>query len=115
MQSSNVTGFRCTGWWEQDFYGRQPMRNLQLTLTGDSLQGSGWDIIGPFKLTGEITGGNVVILKQYLGRHQVQYLGTYDGEGVLAGEWRIGEWGGRWLISLTPSSDVSGAEIETLE
>ena len=106
--------FRGTGWWEQNFFGRQPMHELRLTIDSEILKGTGWDCIGPFTLQGKITGGNAAIIKQYIGRHQAHYLGTYDGEGVLAGEWRIGDFSGPWLISLAPAKDSHDDEIKEL-
>ena len=67
----------CKDWWEQAGYGRQPMEQLRIEFDGGSIRGSGSDIIGLFTLTGTIEDGKVAILKQYLGQHSVDYLGTY--------------------------------------
>lgn len=106
--------FLGEGWWEQEWYGRQPMTGLQLTIEGSELRGSGWDMVGPFTLQGQIQGNLVAIIKQYLGQHRVEYYGHYDGEGVLAGEWRIPPFAGRWSISLTPAQRV-GDDIQELK
>jgi hypothetical protein len=42
----------------------------------------------------------VFLVKQYQGRHSVKYFGHYDGEGVLAGEWRIFLDRGNWAIKI---------------
>jgi hypothetical protein len=42
----------------------------------------------------------VAIVKQYLGQHSVDYLGTYDGEGTMHGMWRIGWFGGKRVIKV---------------
>jgi hypothetical protein len=66
----------------------------------DNIRGSGADIIGLFTLIGTIEEGKVAIVKQYLGQHSVDYLGTYDGEGTMHGMWRIGFFGGKWMIKV---------------
>jgi hypothetical protein len=81
---------RWIGYWEQDTFGRQPMSDLQLEFDGGKITGSGWDIVGPFKFSGECgTGGAVALVKQYLGQHAVLYEGWYDGEGTISGQWII--------------------------
>lgn len=102
----------CEGWWEQDYLGRQAMESLRIAFEGNRVQGSGIDIIGPFVLDGIIgEQGAVTILKQYIQRHCVDYLGQYDGEGTMSGEWRIGQSHGRWLIRLRRHSVDRTAEI----
>ena len=91
----------CKGWWEQQIYGCQPMTSLQLHFQDKRLTGSGTDIVGEFELDGTLHDtGRVVIVKQYIGRHNVLYVGTYDGEGTFSGHWQIGDDHGRWLISM---------------
>jgi len=81
---------RWIGYWEQDTFGRQPMSDLQLEFAGGRISGSGWDIVGPFKFSGECgPGGAVAMVKQYLGQHAVLYEGWYDGEGTISGQWII--------------------------
>ena len=75
----------CEGWWEQAGYGRQSMEQLRINFEGGNIRGSGTDIIGLFALTGTIEEANVAIVKQYLGQHSLDYLGTYDGEATLHG------------------------------
>jgi hypothetical protein len=97
----------CEGWWEQNRYGRQPMEQLRIEFDGGNIRGSGTDMIGLFALTGTIEDGKVAIAKQYLGQHSVDYLGTCDGEGTMHGMWRIGFFGGKWMIK------VVGHAVET--
>ena len=40
------------------------------------------------------------MVKQYVGQHEVEYRGTYDGEGLMWGEWHIGPLTDRWMIKL---------------
>jgi hypothetical protein len=40
------------------------------------------------------------------------YLGTYDGEGTMHGMWRIGLFGGKWMIKVVGHSvEADEAEI----
>ncbi len=116
MLPSDARVCRCEGWWEQQYYGRQPMENLQLSFSNQMIVGQGQDIVGPFELRGLITPtGSVQLRKKYLQKHEVMYLGTYDGEGTMAGNWRIGELSGRWLISLRRSrAQVLDHEIKEI-
>jgi hypothetical protein len=80
------------GFWEQTGWGRQPMNDLVLHFDGGSVEGSGHDVVGRFVFHGTCNDhGEVRLIKQYLGRHQVLYLGSYDGEGTIHGRWHIGE------------------------
>jgi hypothetical protein len=77
------------------------MRDLELRFSAGRIEGHGVDIIGPFTFRGEYDdSGSVVLVKQYLRRHQVVYQGRYDGEGTIFGEWSIGElWRGPFALS----------------
>ena len=91
----------CRGWWEQAFYGRQPMENLAVSLDGRRLAGRGDDVVGRFSLSGFVAAdGRVSIEKSYLGRHSVIYEGQFDGEGKMWGVWALPGYDGRWMIEL---------------
>lgn len=106
----------CDGWWEEVGYGRQPMLQLQLRMSGGQIKGSGIDTVGPFTFTGTISeGGVVAMIKQYLGQHQVEYLGSYDGEGTMFGEWRIGPFKDQWAIKFKRPARVNQVESEDAE
>jgi len=91
----------CEGWWDEVIYGRQPMHQLRLRIANGQITGSGTDIVGPFTFTGTISArGGVAMIKQYIGQHQVEYIGAYDGEGTMFGEWRIGPFRDQWAITL---------------
>lgn len=106
----------CDGWWEEQGYGRQPMLELQLRVVEGQIIGSGWDIVGPFTFRGTISeGGAVAMIKQYLGQHQVEYLGNYDGEGTMFGDWRIGPFSDRWAITFKRLKGSRKAESEDVE
>jgi hypothetical protein len=85
---------RWRGFWEQTYWGRQPMHDLVLRFADGRIAGEGNDIIGRFTFAGEYDQtGSVMLVKQYLGRHQVLYRGSYDGEGTIFGEChRAGGW-----------------------
>ncbi len=105
----------CEGWWEQSGYGRQPMQRLRLRFAAGAISGTGVDIIGPFTFEGSMTAdARVLMIKQYIGRHQVRYVGTYDGEGLLWGEWYIGPFTGPWLIRLRADAGSPSHEIESV-
>jgi hypothetical protein len=66
-------------------------------------------------LNGRIEGEQLVIRKQYIGQHSIDYHGTTHGEGVYFGEWSYyGLVGGKWSIrfrSLAGDSNAPIAEI----
>lgn len=87
MPSDNDCLLHCDGWWEQIFFGRQPMKDLVVSIEADRIQGRGSDVVGPFVLEGLFSSdGSVALSKHYVGRHSVRYLGKYDGEGTMAVE-----------------------------
>lgn len=88
----------CEGWWEQAGYGRQPMEQLRLSFRDGQISGSGVDVIGPFTFSGRLDVQAVAMVKQYLGKHRVDYVGSFDGEGTFWGNWSIGPFGGPWRI-----------------
>lgn len=103
------------GYWEQAAFGRQPMHGLELNFRDGEIDGRGLDVIGPFLFCGQYdASGAVVMVKQYLGQHQVLYRGTYDGEGTLTGEWSIGSLDrGPFRMRLMVAG-AGGDEIQTL-
>lgn len=38
------------------------------------------------------------MVKQYIGKHRLAYIGSCDGAGTMWGHWQIGIASGRWLI-----------------
>jgi hypothetical protein len=80
---------RWEGFWVQELYGRQPMTPFILHFADGQVTGSGKDVIGRFTFAGtydEMTGA-VRMVKQYIGKHKVLYVGQPDGEGCIAGTW----------------------------
>lgn len=81
--------------------GRQPMNDLLIEFSSGLLRGSGRDIVGDFQLYGTMEpDGRVKIVKKYTGRHQVVYVGNYDGEGTMFGNWLLEHSTGAWSIKL---------------
>jgi hypothetical protein len=111
MQSSN-----SIGWWEQNGLGRQAMHNLCVEFVSGQMRGTGTDIVGNFTLHGSLeSGGRVQIVKQYIGRHHVIYLGQYDGEGTFFGTWVIDAGHGNWSIKILCSRSNSATEIQEIQ
>lgn len=80
------------GFWVQEFWGRQAMTPFFLAFSAGKVNGKGKDIIGPFHFSGEYDEetGQIHLIKQYLGKHSVLYIGNPDGEGCIQGTWHIG-------------------------
>jgi hypothetical protein len=85
---------RWDGFWVQEYFGRQPMTPFSLRFADGVVTGEGRDVIGRFTFAGEYdqTTGAVRLVKQYLGKHRVLYVGHPDGEGSIQGTWSIGEY-----------------------
>jgi hypothetical protein len=109
-------GIACSGWWQEVGFGRQPMQELYLRFDAGRISGSGRDIVGAFTFFGAIDEqGRVVMKKKYLGQHTVDYEGTYDGEGLMWGEWRIGPAKNRWMIRFSRARPAPPKEAAILE
>lgn len=82
---------RWQGYWEQRIWGgRQAMHDVVLWFDNGALRGEGVDCVGRFTFDGtHDANGSVVMVKQYLGKHQVLYRGEFDGEGTIFGRWSI--------------------------
>jgi hypothetical protein len=104
------------GYWEQATFGRQPMSDLTLRFADGVVEGEGRDLVGRFTFRGSYDErGNVTLIKQYAGRHQVHYQGNYDGEGVIFGTWSIGEpWSGPFALTPARGKAVSESTIRSL-
>ncbi len=113
MNGNSSSLVDCEGWWDQDAYGRQWMEPLQLSFDQGRIEGSGADIIGAFTFSGRMADdGRVAMQKQYVGQHSVDYYGTYDGEGVMSGEWRISFSRGPWMIRIRRLGVDAATEIK---
>jgi hypothetical protein len=90
------------------------MQDVVLSFADGVISGEGYDCIGRFEFRGNCDPqGVVVMLKQYVGSHQVLYQGQYDGEGTMFGHWTIGPVdSGEFLLSL---ASEEGASTELAE
>ncbi|MEO0897934.1 MAG: hypothetical protein AAFY71_16115 [Bacteroidota bacterium] len=96
---------KCTGWWEQNFVGRHDMKGLMVTIDGNKISGSGFDVVGTFTFEGTLEDNNdVFMVKQYLGQHTVRYKGEYNGRDHMWGVWSLSWDQGPWEIRLTEAS-----------
>jgi hypothetical protein len=104
------------GYWEQPEYGRQEMRGLVLRFADGEVTGEGTDLIGPFIVRGNYaSSGSMSLVKQYVGRHQVLYLGQHDGEGTVFGRWSIPPWsGGTFALAPAVTPPPVDAPIQEL-
>jgi hypothetical protein len=83
---------RWEGFWVQEHYGRQSMREFELRFSADgNVTGNGKDVVGRFTFSGayDARTGQVLLVKQYIGKHAVRYTGEPDGEGSIQGMWEI--------------------------
>ena len=83
---------RWDGFWVQEHWGRQAMTPFFLHFANGLVKGEGKDVIGRFTFFGEYdeTTGEVRLVKEYIGKHSVLYIGRPDGEGSIQGTWNIG-------------------------
>lgn len=104
------------GHWDQQGWGRQPMGPLLLRFENGRIEGEGRDVIGAFTFEGVYDdGGEVRMVKQYIGRHRVHYQGVYDGEGTIFGRWSIPPlWSGSFALSPVVPRSLTDAPIEEL-
>ena len=58
-------------------------------IEGSIVKGKGTDMMGDFEINGTIDQNNEVTFdKQYIGKHNVIYKGTFDGR-LMQGKWVI--------------------------
>ncbi len=103
---------RWDGFWVHPVVGRGPMSPLTLRFAAGRVSGEGRDAVGPFTFDGEYdeTTGAVRLVKQYLGKHAVLYVGHPDGEGSIAGTWSIGRFGSGPFLLRPALRKPTGAE-----
>jgi hypothetical protein len=110
---------KWAGYWEQKEFGRQPMTAFSLRFASGRVTGEGRDVIGPFTFSGSYDEktGQLQLVKQYIGRHRVLYLGQPAGEGIIQGSWRIGEYhSGLFLMRPLEQHKATGDEpIDVIE
>jgi hypothetical protein len=102
------------GFWQQPGWGQQLMEDFVLRFHGGIIEGGGHDVVGRFTFSGTYDDrGSVRMVKQYIGRHQVLYKGTWDGEGTIFGTWSIPPyWSGPFGLSPVLSGPSPDAIVE---
>jgi hypothetical protein len=91
------------------------MTPFVLHFADGQVTGSGTDVIGRFTFSGtyDETTGEVRMVKQYVGRHRVLYVGRPDGEGSIQGTWSIGpDWTGPFLLRPAVAKPARDEPIE---
>ncbi len=69
------------------------------------VDGKGDDDIGKFVWEGSVSGNALNMIKQYVGKHKVEYQGSIDGR-KLAGNWKINNLTDKFQLE-AENSDVS--------
>ena len=79
------------GFWQQEGWGQQPMEEFELYFSNGIVTGQGVDMVGRFTFDGEYDQqtGLLNLVKKYVGRHTVNYVGQPNGEGAIVGRWSI--------------------------
>jgi hypothetical protein len=75
-------------------YAMQMRLRFHVGALGGTMTGEGEDFVGPFTFQGtyDLGTGECVWVKQYLGRHEVNYRGFNEGSGIW-GVWEMPGWG----------------------
>jgi hypothetical protein len=93
------------------------MSPLVLNFADGQVTGSGEDAVGAFTFAGTYDPGTgaVRMVKQYIGKHQVLYIGQPDGEGSIQGEWIIDrDWKGPFLFRPVIARPAADEPIEVI-
>lgn len=108
---------RWNGHWDQPGFGRQPMQEFSLRFADGTCSGEGRDLVGTFVVRGIYDAhGSVEFVKQYVGKHQVRYVGRHDGEGTIHGEWSISPaWAGSFALKPVHRLPVDDWPIQAIE
>ena len=78
------------GYWLQGS-SRGDMVFEKMTVDNGVVEGMGSDGVGEFEIKGTHDKDGVKFVKQYIGKHAVEYEGKFVNEGVIEGKWSIGE------------------------
>lgn len=75
-------------------------RNIKF-LSNEEIEGYDIDDGGNFMLTGTHSEKQVKITKEYIGKHKIEYEGTFENNNkILSGKWHIGEIEGEFSLKL---------------
>ena len=78
------------GFYIENYRAGKGWMHLYLTFEDGQIHGEGTDYVGPWVAKGsyDLDSGRCNWVKEYVGRHDVQYEGTISDKGIL-GEWTI--------------------------
>jgi hypothetical protein len=105
------------GFWIQRGIGKHRM-SLSLQFVDGCLKGQGRDVVGTFAFDGsyDLKSGRVIMTKQYLGAHQVQYDGANNGDGLwIWGVWNIRSMRGGFHLWPEGQPDPTQKHLEAEE
>lgn len=83
----------------------QNIHNIHLTFRGETVSGSGYDVVGRFTMMGTVADGRVEVIKQYVGAHTVIYYGNINSAGCIVGRWKIYPYDGGGFLWVPPGID----------
>lgn len=93
---------RLSGKWAGQYtqYNKAHAFEQELMFSSGRLSGDGSDGVGQFKVKGsyDIETGELNWIKSYIGRHNVEYTGIFDGSEIT-GTWRIHSDGGAFKMT----------------
>jgi hypothetical protein len=98
---------------------RKYLMDLVLEFNNGIMKGDGADGIGSFIISGNYSAqsGECSWVKQYVGRHAVNYIGYRDGKGIW-GNWTLANSKGGfhiWPLSEGPALEITQEADEKLE
>lgn len=106
------------GFWFQEAFGKQQMTAFTLRFANGEISGEGRDLVGRFTFSGayDIANGDIVMMKQYIGKHRVLYRGKPDGEGCIGGTWNVEDvLTGPFLLKPVLQRPTSDEPIDEME
>lgn len=106
------------GFYTYSRHSKKYMMDLVLEFKGGKMTGDGADGIGLFVISGHysVQSGECSWVKQYIGRHAVDYKGYREGKGIW-GNWTVGSTRGGfhiWPLSEGGPQNVA-KETESVE
>ena len=89
--SNELPAGEWTGFYTEFHRPERSWMNLFLQTQGHVLKAEGTDYVGPWTAQGDYDpdSGEAQWVKNYIGKHQVSYQGTYRN-GCISGTWQIG-------------------------
>ena len=102
--------YRWSGWYAQQ--GREFAMSFEaVEIAAGAVVARGRDAVGEFRLSGSVQGAQVRLVKQYAGKHAVDYEGEFR-DGAVRGRWRVGGLSDEFFIVSTPMDRWLGQLLE---